>query len=133
MRNARALDLNQLKITAPMMKRDSRNNRYFSRSIIKWEAWRKGARLVCREKSFIQKNHPERSIMQKFSCKNINNCWICVCIVNFQDKMYFWLQLKVRVNQIIITYNFRKLKKKIAYKRLNRTHYAESYLYFHSF
>ncbi|XP_043522722.1 uncharacterized protein LOC122535327 [Frieseomelitta varia] len=39
----------------------SNHDRYFSRSIFKRETWRKGARLICKEGSFIQKNHPERS------------------------------------------------------------------------
>ena len=48
------------------------HNRYFSGSIFKREAWRKGTYLIYKEDSIIEKNHPERSIIQKFPSKNIN-------------------------------------------------------------
>ena len=39
----------------------------------KREEWRKkDVYLVCKEQSVIQKNHPERSIIQKFSGKTLN-------------------------------------------------------------
>ena len=37
--------------------------------MIEWEAWRNGARPICKEESIIQKNRSKRIIAQKFSDK----------------------------------------------------------------
>ena len=52
--------------------RFSNHDRYFSWSIFKRETWRKVAHLVSEEESVIQKSHPERNVIQKFSSKNLN-------------------------------------------------------------
>ena len=41
----------------------------------KWRLkWRNEAHRICKEESIIQKNHAERSVIQKFSGKNLNSC-----------------------------------------------------------
>ena len=54
--------------------------RYFSRSIFKLEEWRKVAHLVSKEESVIQKSHSERSVIEKFSGKNLDLCLCCVFV-----------------------------------------------------
>ena len=44
----------------------SNHDRYFSRSIFKRGTQRKGARLICKEESFIQKNH-QKEVLSKSS------------------------------------------------------------------
>ena len=44
--------------------------------------WRKEAHLVCKKESFIQKNYPERRIIQKYSSKNLHQQLdLCSCFV----------------------------------------------------
>ncbi|KAK1135658.1 hypothetical protein K0M31_000245 [Melipona bicolor] len=51
------------------------------------QTWRKEAHLVCKEQSIIQRNHPERNIIRKFSGKNVNQQLLDLCLCSFKIKL----------------------------------------------